>query len=64
MENPVLTSAVGKLVHNAAGAGLSLEDMIELLSVGLTVDTLLWLISWHQAGTPSPAAPSSMRWLM
>jgi len=64
MENPALISAAGKLVINAASAGLNLEDVIELLGAGLTVDTLLWLISWHQTGTLSPAAPSSMRWVM
>lgn len=63
MENPVLSSAVGKLFVNGASAGLSLQDMIELLEAGLTVDALLCLISWHLNGTPSSAAPNSMRWL-
>jgi len=37
--------------------------MIDLLGAGLTVDALLSLISLQQNGTPSPAAPSSMRWM-
>ena len=64
MENPALLSAAEKLVINAASAGLTLEDMIDLLTAGLSVGTILCLISWQQTGTPSPAAPSSMRWRM
>ncbi len=61
MESPSLLTAVGKLAINAQSAGMSLEDVIELLGAGLAVDALLWLIASSQNGTPTPDAPPSLR---
>ena len=62
MENPSLLRAVGKLAIAGEQAGFTLEQMIELLNEGVSVETLLELISWRleEARTPiaSPARPS------
>ena len=62
MENPSLVTAIGKLAIAGEQAGFSVEQMIGLLDEGLTVETLLDLISWrlgqsHQ--TPSTTGSSS-----
>jgi len=47
MDNPSLVSAIGKLAIAGEQAGFSVEQMIRLLDEGLTVETLLDLISWR-----------------
>jgi hypothetical protein len=42
--NPVLARAIRKLALVGEQAGLSIEEMIELLKTGVSVDTLLNLI--------------------
>jgi hypothetical protein len=59
MEKPSLVSAVNKLAIAGQQAGFSLEQMIELLNSGLTVLTLLDLISWRLNASQIPTAPSS-----
>jgi len=56
MENPSLLSAVGKLAIAGEQAGFTLEQMIELLNEGLSVENLLDLISWRLAETETPLA--------
>lgn len=49
MENSSLVSAIEKLAIAGEQAGFTVEQMIQLLNDGLTVETLLDLISWrHQ----------------
>jgi hypothetical protein len=43
-QNPVLVQAIRKLALAGEQAGLSIEEMIELLGTGVSVDTLLNLI--------------------
>jgi hypothetical protein len=43
-QNPVLVQAIRKLALAAEQAGLSIEEMIELLRTGVSVETLLNLI--------------------
>jgi hypothetical protein len=57
LENPSLLRAVGKLAVAGEQAGFSLEQMIELLNEGLSVVTLLDLISWRLEKVGSPIAP-------
>ena len=63
MEKPSLLTAVGKLAIAGEQAGFSIEQMIELLNEGLSVETLLDLISWrlqtiHEEATAPPACSS------
>jgi hypothetical protein len=43
-QNPVLVQAIRKLALAGQQAGLSIEEMIELLKTGVSVETLLNLI--------------------
>jgi hypothetical protein len=58
MEKPSVVSAVNKLAIAGQQAGFSLEQMIELLNSGLSVLTLLDLISWRLSGAQVPPALS------
>lgn len=64
MDKPSLTVAIGKLAIAGEEAGFTLEQMIELLDDGLTVETLLDLISWRLNAAYLPPAPcgSSSHW--
>jgi hypothetical protein len=57
-------AAVNKLAVAGEQAGFSLEQMIQLLDSGLSVETLLELIAWRfeaMRGTSRPLAASSCR---
>ncbi len=43
-QNPMLVQAIRKLALAGEEAGLSIEEMIELLKTGVSVETLLNLI--------------------
>jgi len=64
MEKQSLTVAIGKLAMCGEKAGFPVEQMIQLLEDGLTVKTLLDLISWRLNTTALPPAPcgSSSHW--
>ena len=63
MEKPSVAQAVYKLSVAGEQAGFSVEEMIQMLNVGITVETLLHLIEWRLgAADPSPARFS--RWIM
>ena len=47
MESPSLVLAISKLAAAGEQAGFTLEQMIELLDDGLSVETLLDLICWR-----------------
>jgi len=54
MATPTLLRAIGKLAIAGEQAEFSVEQMIGLLNNGLSVDTLLDLISWrHEARRPT-----------
>lgn len=60
MQNPKLMTAIGKLAVAGEQAGLSIEQMIQLLNDGLSVETLLELITWRLAQVRQPiTAPCS-----
>jgi len=66
MNRPSLVLAVSKLAVVGEHAGFSLEQLIQLLDAGLSVETLIDLIAWRLEGTqetPSPLSPSSC-WIM
>ena len=68
MQKPSLLAAFGKLAIAGEQAGFTLEQMIELLNEGLSVETLLELISWRldleEARKPIAAPASSSGWIM
>ena len=60
-----LMTAIGKLAIAGEQAGFTLEQMIEMLNAGLTVESLLELIAWRLEGTQSalPVVGSSSNWV-
>ena len=63
MQRPSTAQIVYKLAMVGEQAGFSLEQMIQMLNAGITVETLLHLIEWRLRGIdPSPARSS--RWIM
>lgn len=55
---------MGKLAVAGEQAGFSVEQMIQLLNRGLTVETLLDLISWR-CQIPNPVTPPpSAHWVV
>ena len=61
MERPIMT-AIEKLVLAGEQAGFSVEQMIQLLQTGGTVETLLQLIEWRLS--PPVVEPRPSRWVM
>lgn len=59
MERTRLVTAIGKLAIAGKRAGFSIEQMIQLLNDGLTVETLLELISWRLCEIRNPTNPPS-----
>lgn len=63
MDRPLLISAINKLATAGTQAGLSVEQMIQLLDDGLSVESLIDLIAWslerrEQAGCSMACPPS------
>jgi hypothetical protein len=54
MKSPSLVLAISKLALAGEQAGFTLEQMIDLLDGGLSVETLLELIAWRLHGAPLP----------
>jgi len=65
MRNAKLVTAIGKLAVAGEQAGLSVEQMIQLLNDGFSVETLLDLIVWRLTEMQSPLTPPccSSRWI-
>lgn len=65
MERVALVSGIGKLATVGQQAGFSVEQMIQLLDAGLTVEGLVELIAWRLE-QPKPLAPvaSSSIWVV
>ena len=66
MARATLLTAIGKLAIAGHQAGFSLEQMIDLLNAGLSVEILLDLIAWRFEGTQSalPQLGSSSNWVV
>ena len=67
MQRPSIEQSIYKLALAGEQAGFSVEQMIQMLNAGLTVETLLHLIEWRlDAGRQdaTPAAARSSRWIM
>jgi len=66
MERPLLISAINKLAIAGEEAGFSLEQMIQLLDDGLSVEALLDLIAWslNRRQRVLPELPCSSDWVM
>jgi hypothetical protein len=63
MEKPSEANAVYKLSVAGEQAGFSLEQMIQLLNAGVSVETLLHLIECRLSAASHGPARSS-RWIM
>jgi hypothetical protein len=66
MARGALMTAIEKLAIAGQQAGFSLEQMIDVLNAGLSVETLLDLIAWRLEGTQSawPLLGSSSNWVV
>jgi hypothetical protein len=66
MARAALVNAIHKLALAGEQAGFSLEQMIDLLNAGLSVETLLDLIAWRLEGTKTalPLLGSSPNWVV
>ncbi len=68
MATPSIAASVFKLAIAGEQAGLKLEQMIELLNAGVTLEMLLGLIEWklthEQLWTNELGHVSSSRWIM
>jgi hypothetical protein len=62
MEQPILMTAIEKLVRAGEQAGFTVEQMIQLLQTGVDAETLLQMIE-RRLSPPSTKARSS-RWAM
>ena len=63
MERPSTAQTVYKLAMAGEQAGFSLEQMIQILNSGVSVETLLHLIEWR-LGAVDPSPARSSRWIM
>lgn len=59
MLNQRLVTAIEKLAVAGEQAGLSVEQMIQLLNDGLKVETLVDLITWRMVEVRNPVTPPS-----
>jgi len=62
MEQSVIMTALEKLVRAGEQAGFSVEQMIQLLQTGASVETLLSLIELRLS--PATASLHSSHWFM
>ncbi len=60
MEKPSLSAAVGNLAIAGEQAGFSLEQTIDLLNQGLSVETLLDLIFWRLEALRKSDSPACL----
>ena len=63
MATPSLVRAIGKLAAAGERAGFTLEEMIQLLDSGVSVETLLELIIRRLEVQP-PRSPHRTNWIM
>jgi len=66
VQNPSLLSAVSKLALAGESAGFSVEEMIQLLNAGVSIEALLQMIAARlDAVVEKPAAEAnSPRWVV
>ena len=61
MREPAFLETIEKFARAAEQAGLTVDDMIRILNAGVSVETLLDLITRLHAGS---AETRSYRWIM
>lgn len=66
MDQPSLVKTIRKVATAGEKVGFSLDQMIEMLEAGMTIEALLCLIAWRleEDGNLPRAQLSSSRWLM
>jgi hypothetical protein len=63
MQQPVLAQAIEKLARVGEQAGITVEDMIQILNAGVSVETLLDLIE-RSLQAPREGTRRSSRWII
>jgi hypothetical protein len=63
MQQPTLARAVERLAQAGEQAGFSVEDMIQILNAGVSLETLLDIIDRSLRASPVETGRSS-RWTM
>ena len=63
MEQPDLAQAIEKLAQAGEQSGISIEQMIQILKAGVSVETLLDIIDWGLRA-PREEIGSSSHWIM
>ena len=63
MATPSLVRAISKLAAAGERAGFTLEEMIQLLDSGVSVQMLLELITWRLEDQ-APLSPQPTNWVM
>jgi hypothetical protein len=63
MQQPTLVRAVERLAQAGEKAGFSVEDMIQILNAGVSVEALLDIIA-RSLQTPPQQTGRSCRWIM
>lgn len=66
MEKQSLRSAVEKLALAGEQAGFTIDQMIQMLNIGISVEALIMLILWRLDSVQEPltAVVSLTNWLM
>jgi len=65
MATPSVAASVFKLAVAGEQAGFTVEQMIEFLNAGITMETLLNLIDWKLSSAQiNPSEFRSSRWVM
>jgi hypothetical protein len=65
MATPSVAASVFKLAVAGEQAGFTVEQMIEFLNAGITMETLLNLIEWKLSSAQiNPSEFRSSRWVM
>ena len=60
-----LLTALGKLVVAGEQAGFSLDQLIQLLNEGVSMETILEMIAWRlDARKPGAVPTASSQWVM
>jgi hypothetical protein len=62
VEQTNLMTAIAKLVLAGEQAGFTVEQMIQLLQTGTSIEVLLSMIEWRLL--PCTSKPCSSRWMM
>ena len=64
MATPSLQASIAKLAIAGEQAGFTVEQMIQMLNAGVTIERLLGLIEWRLGTGVAEGQTRSSRWVM